>query len=152
MIVDFCTLANFKHPADCKCKLEELGMHPFLPFQLSAPRKIRQLRVHENVYGRVMGGQGSYFISSREMTVAFTPLFYYYVLSFVWIWDLSLFSIFEQISCITGVRPVESLSVLTSRICPIREDIGMRTASSAGVVRVRKKILYIFFVLLRGAT
>ena len=37
----------------------------------------------------------------------------------------------------TGVRPVESLSVLTSRTCPIREDIGMRTASSAGVVKVR---------------
>ena len=50
MIVDFCTLANFTHPADCKCKLEELGMHPFLPLQLSAPLKIRQLDVNENIW------------------------------------------------------------------------------------------------------
>ena len=47
----------------------------------------------------------------------------------------------------TGVRPVESLSVLTSRICPTREDIGMRTASSAGVVKVRTTDTFSSFYL-----
>ena len=42
---------------------------------------------------------------------------------------------------------MENLSVLASRICLTREDIGMRTASSAGVVRVRRNILYAFFFL-----